>query len=126
MPPPLFTRSRSRGERLWTNARVAVPAVLTFVPLMLLATFIHLNRFHLGARSASARVAGWGSLSPHVAVVAVVPVRLIAQWRVRGPDEERGELLPPWLRAHLPCPTEFPTRSHEWRPVSGGPDRGGH
>jgi hypothetical protein len=88
-------------ERLWANARIAVPAVLTFVPLMLLATFIHLDRFHLGAGTTSARVAGWGWLSLYVAVVAVVPVGLIAQWRVRGRDEERGEPLPPWLRALL-------------------------
>ena len=88
-------------ERFWVNARIAVPAILTFTPLMLLATFIHLDRFHLGAGTTSGRVAGWGWLVLYVVVVAVVPAGLIVQRRVRGSDPQRTEALPQRLRGLL-------------------------
>src|SRR5215472_15294794 len=37
-------------ERLWANARIAVPAVLVFTILTLAATLTHLGQLHLGGR----------------------------------------------------------------------------
>jgi hypothetical protein len=33
-------------EQAWANIRVAIAAVSAFIPLMLLATLLHLDRFH--------------------------------------------------------------------------------
>src|SRR5215469_2429227 len=37
-------------QRLWANARIAVPAVTVFTVLTLAATLTHLGQLHLGAR----------------------------------------------------------------------------
>jgi hypothetical protein len=89
-------------ERLWVNVRAAVVAVAVFVPLMFSATLIHLDRFHLGAGSATARAAGWGWLVFYVVVVVVVPAALAAQLLlVRGRDPEARAPLDPKLRLVL-------------------------
>jgi hypothetical protein len=73
--------------------------VATFVPMMLLTTLLHLDRFHLGAGDTNARIAGWA----WIAVYAVVPVLLIAilatERRAPGLDSAGGPPLPSWLRA---------------------------
>src|ERR1044071_3401066 len=46
-------------ERLWENARVAVPGVLAFIWLVLLATLLHLDKFHLDDDRFFAALAAW-------------------------------------------------------------------
>lgn len=82
-------------ERTWAHARVAVPAVLVFTTLTLVATLLHLDRFHLDS------VFGW----VWVAVYAVVPPLMLAllvqQLRAPGRDPARAAPLAPWLRLAL-------------------------
>ena len=82
-------------QRIWAHARVAVPAVLVFTTLTLVATLLHLDRFHLDS------VFGW----VWVAVYAVVPPLMLAllvyQLRVPGADPLRQAPLAPWLRGAL-------------------------
>jgi hypothetical protein len=89
-------------ERYWANVRAAVIAVGVFVPLMFTATLIHLDRFHLGAGSATARAAGWGWLVFYAAVVVVVPAAVAVQLlTVRGEDPPRRAPLALWVRTTL-------------------------
>src|SRR5947208_8026489 len=46
-------------ERAWASIRVTVAAVAAFVPLMDLATFLHLDRFHLNSSDPLAWTAAW-------------------------------------------------------------------
>lgn len=92
----------SARERDWANARSAVVAASVFVPLMFAATLLHLDRFHLGAGSATGRAAGWGWLCLYVAVLVAVPLGVAHQLgRTHGVDPPRAERLPRALRALL-------------------------
>ena len=44
----LLELSSSR-KKLWARTRIAVPAVLLFTTLTLVATLIHLDKFHIGS-----------------------------------------------------------------------------
>jgi hypothetical protein len=88
-------------EREWANIRIVLAAVGTFVPLMLLTTLLHLDRFHFAATDTNPRVAAWAWM----AVYAVVPVLLVAvivlQLRTPGGDTPAPTHLPLWLRLLL-------------------------
>src|SRR5712692_507014 len=43
-----FLEFLSARERVWAQARLAVPAVLTFTVLTLVVTLVHRDRFHFG------------------------------------------------------------------------------
>src|SRR5438477_11787365 len=55
-------------ERTWARARLAVPAVLVFTTLMLVATLLHLDRFHLASPLPVARGVTWAWLAIFVGV----------------------------------------------------------
>src|ERR1051326_4868245 len=56
------------AERAWANIRVAVAAVVAFVPLILLTTFLHLDRFHFNSPDSFAQVAAWAWMIVYVTV----------------------------------------------------------
>jgi hypothetical protein len=66
-------------QRSWDRVRVAISPVLVFLPLMMIATLVHLDRFHLNAGTSSARVAGWGWLVLYAVVLVVIPAALLFQ-----------------------------------------------
>jgi hypothetical protein len=82
-------------QRVWASARIAVPAVLLFTTLTLLATLLHLDRFHLDTAS------GWVWLAVYVAVPPVMLALFVRQLRVPGDDPPRRAPLPRWLRLVL-------------------------
>jgi hypothetical protein len=89
-------------QRLWANARIAVPAVLVFTVLTLAVTLTHLGQLHLGAGFAA------GTQTVTVAWIAIyllVPVLLLVllavQARIPGADPPRTACLPGWLNAVL-------------------------
>jgi hypothetical protein len=92
----LALRSRS-----WRDARVPLVTVLVFAVLTLLATLLHLDRFHFAAPGLVARAAAWIWL----AVYVVVPVALLGvvlrQGRAAGQRPAPERRLPAWLRALL-------------------------
>ena len=56
-------------QRIWANARIAVPTVLVFTVLTLVATLLHLGQFHLGGQFAiSTRAVTWAWIAEHVAM----------------------------------------------------------
>ncbi len=86
-----------RRERAWVNARVGVFTILLFVMLMLLATLLHLDRFHFGASGAVARFAAWFWLFVYVIVPPAMLALLAVQLRMSGSDPPRQRALPSWL-----------------------------
>jgi hypothetical protein len=91
----------SARERVWARARLAVPAVLLFTALMLLATLLHLDRFQFNSPHAVARGVTWAWLAIYVVVPIAGVALLVGQLRVPGDDPPRLAPLPPWMRAVL-------------------------
>lgn len=82
------------GQRSWARARTALPAVFTIAVLLLIATAIHLDRFHHDL---------FGRFWEAVYVV-VVPLLVYLTWsqvRRSGPAGDGDRPLPGWLRAVL-------------------------
>ncbi|MCC6626788.1 MAG: hypothetical protein IT340_05215 [Chloroflexi bacterium] len=95
----IFLASR---ERSWARARIALYGVLAFTALMLAATLLHLDRFHLGGeRPVSAVVAGWSWLVVYVVALVWQLAIAVAQQRDRRPDPPRQTPLPTWVRLLL-------------------------
>jgi hypothetical protein len=92
-----WTAARARG---WADARIAVPAVFVFTVLTLVATLVHLEKFHFGTSfEAGTQAVTWAWLF----IYTVVPLLMAALW-VRqsgapGGDPPRRYRLPTWLRA---------------------------
>lgn len=87
-------------QRLWANARIAVPTVFIFTTLTLIVTLIHIENFHLGAEfEIRTRIVTW----VWILIYVTVPVALGALWwiqsRVPGGDPPRAIPLPGGLRA---------------------------
>ena len=86
----------------WANARIAVPAVLTFTVLTLAATLTHLDQLHLGAAFAiGTQVVTLAWIVIYIAVPALLVILLAAQARTPGTDPPRTTTLPTWLSATL-------------------------
>ncbi len=86
----------SARERLWANARPAVPGVWLFTTLTLIATLIHLDRFHTDSAF------GWIWLVIYVGVPPLLLwLFLRQQFMLKMPDPPRLYPLPYWLRISL-------------------------
>ena len=88
-------------ERTWARARIAVPAGLVFTSLMLVATLVHLDRFHFHSTIRIAQTVTWIWLVVYVLVPSLMLVLLAFQLRVRGTDVPRAAPLPRWMRLAL-------------------------
>lgn len=91
----------SSRKNHWGEGRIAVPAVFTFTTLTLLATLLHLNRFHFYSRLIFAQSAAWFWLAIYAIVPPVMLVMWVRQRRATGEDPERTFKLPRFLRAVL-------------------------
>jgi hypothetical protein len=85
-------------QKLWANARIAVPTVFVFTVLTLTATLLHLGQFHLGSQFAAGTrtvTVAW------IAIYVLVPVLMLVifgvQARTPGIDPPRSAPLPVWL-----------------------------
>jgi hypothetical protein len=93
-----FTASR---ERTWAATRTAVPGVLLFTVLTLVATLLHLDRFHLDECEPLARVVAWGWLVVYVSFPLAMGTALVWQRRVPGVDPPRIDPMPSWVHVVL-------------------------
>ena len=85
-------------QRLWANARIAVPAVTVFTVLTLAATLTHLGKLHLGARfPAGTQIVAVAWIAIYLLVPALMAVLLAVQARTPGSDPPRSASLPAWL-----------------------------
>ena len=89
-------------QRLWANARIAVPSVFVFTVLTLVATLLHLGQLHLGAHAPVAtRTVTVAWIAIYVLVPALLLVVFAVQARTPGVDPPRSAPLPAWLLAVL-------------------------
>ena len=71
-----FEWSAARA-RTWADARIAVPAVFVFTVLTLIATLLHLDKFHLGSSfGLGTQFVTWA----WIAIYAVVPILMVVLW----------------------------------------------
>jgi len=89
-------------QRIWANARIAVPTVLTFTVLTLVATLAHLDLFHLGSQFATGtRTVTWAWIAIYVLVPLLMLIILVVQLRTPGGDPPRSAPMPSWVYALL-------------------------
>jgi hypothetical protein len=88
-------------EKTWANARVAVPSVFLFTTLTLVATLLHLDKFHLNSPVVSAMVAAYLWLAIYIAVPIALLILLIYQIRLQGSTPTRKATLYIWMRLVL-------------------------
>ncbi len=81
----------SARERVWSRARLAVPAVLIFTILTAIATMIHRDIFH-------DNWIAWAWIGIYLIVPPVFMIVLGMQLQEPGVDEPRQFPLPDWLR----------------------------
>lgn len=85
----------SGRQRVWANARIAVPAVFVFTVLTLAATLMHLGQFHLGGEFATGtRIVTVAWIAIYVLVPALMVIVLVVQARAAGADPPRSATLP--------------------------------
>ena len=89
----------SLRERAWANVRVAMAPILTFVPLITLATFLHLQPFHFHSSILGARIAAWAWLVVYILDPILVVVAVVLQLRIAGDDPPVLNPVAPWARA---------------------------
>jgi hypothetical protein len=88
-------------EKTWANARVAVPSVFLFTTLTLIATLLHVDKFHLNSPVVSAMVAAYLWLAIYTAVPIAMLILLIYQIRLQGFTPKRKATLHTWMRLIL-------------------------
>jgi hypothetical protein len=78
------------AQRRWSDARIAVPTVFVFTTLTLVATLLHLGKFHFGnAFEAGTRAVTWAWLAIYVIVPILMVVLWVVQARQPGTDGPR-------------------------------------
>ena len=85
-------------QAAWANARIAVPAVLVFTVLTLVATLMHLDKFHLGGTYAiGTQIVTWAWIAIYTLVPLLMLAVLAIQVRIPGADPQRSAALPGWV-----------------------------
>ncbi len=77
-------------QAFWTHARVAMPGIIVAGVFLLLATFIHLDRFHMDA------VTGWAWLILYALLPPGAAVLVLRQRRLPGGGGPRTAPMPRW------------------------------
>jgi len=85
-------------EREWTRIRVIVPTVTLGVSLILLATLLHLDRFHFDSPFITAQIWAWAWLVLYAALVLALLYALWQQRQMSGVELPRQRELAAWLR----------------------------
>jgi predicted outer membrane lipoprotein len=89
-------------QAAWAHARIAVPAVLVFTVLTLVATLLHLDKFHFGGSfAARTQIATWGWIAIYALVPLLMLIALAVQTRIPGQDPPRSAALPGWVYGAL-------------------------
>lgn len=85
----------------WVVTRTAAVVICTFVFMMTIATFLHLDKMHLQSDHLTARVAAWLWVVVYVVVPPALAIPLVRQWRHQGADPPRFDPMPTALRYAL-------------------------
>jgi hypothetical protein len=93
-----FLMFLSSRQRAWAQSRLAIPAVMVFTVLEAIATFQHIDRFHLNSSNLLEGIVAWGWLVPYVAGPLVTAVLVARQLKAPGADPTRRAPLPTAMR----------------------------
>ncbi len=85
-------------EPLWANVRVGVWVVATGLIAILIASLLHIDKFHLDSAVPSAKGWAWSWMFLYIVLVPGLAVTLRAQSRTPGDDPPRTAPLPNSLR----------------------------
>lgn len=85
----------------WTAVRIPYVTIAVFVVLTLLATLLHIDRFHFGSAGVVARFAAWLWLVIYVVVPVLMVIMLVAQERRIGVNSDITVAVPHFLSAAL-------------------------
>lgn len=88
-------------ETSWSNARIAVPAVLLFTVLTLIVTLVHLENFHFDAPGWHTVAGTWAWLIVYAVVPLIMGWLLVRQRTLGGDEPPRTTPLPGWMRVAL-------------------------
>jgi hypothetical protein len=91
----------SSRERNWSRARLAVPAVLLFTTLTLIATLLHLEPFHFDSPLLITRAGTWVWMVIYAGVPPALALIWLYQVRQPGSDPPVYFHLPAWMRLLL-------------------------
>jgi hypothetical protein len=91
----------SARQKYWALARVGLIGVQAFVWLTLLATALHLDKFHFGVTDSVARGAAWVWLTVYAVEPPVLLVVYLRQLRQSGADPEVTATIPQAYRTVL-------------------------
>lgn len=98
----VFVEYLASRERIWANARIAVPAVLLFTGLTTIVTLRHLDKFHFGSEhSAFTQLITWVWLVVYLVVPPLLAVLWYRQTQAPGQDPPRRFPVPVGLRVLL-------------------------
>jgi hypothetical protein len=84
-------------ERVWARAWVVYPAMLIFTSLTLLATFLHLDKFHFSGPGFLATLTAWAWLIVYIIAPPLMVVLLYLQLRAPGADPKPDRPVPAWF-----------------------------
>lgn len=91
----------SGREKNWAYVRGPALGLLVFLWGTTLATFLHLDKFHLTSQNWLTLAVAWIWILIYIVVPPMLIVMLIAQARAQGNDPERSLNMPAWMRALL-------------------------
>jgi hypothetical protein len=97
----LFLAVQSAIQTRWAMARVGLVGVQVFLWLTLLATLLHLDKFHLSADDNFARGAAWLWLFIYIVDPPLLTYAYLRQVRQKLVDGPRRHVTPTWFRACL-------------------------
>lgn len=93
---------RASQDTDWTSARIAVPAVWVFTTLTLVATLLHIDKFHFGPDFAGfTQFVTWVWLAVYALVPLVMGALWLMQARRSGTSPAHTAPLPGWMSAVL-------------------------
>lgn len=86
-----FLAFLSMRERVWANARLTYCVSIVFITLTMVATLLHLDKFHFDNAN------GWLWTIVYVGVPPLLLVLLVGQFRLPGGDPPRRSSIEGWL-----------------------------
>ncbi|NDW53777.1 hypothetical protein [Aliiroseovarius sp. PrR006] len=93
---------RASQDTSWDSARIAVPAVWIFTTMTLIATLLHIDKFHLGADFAPfTQFVTWVWLAVYGSVPIVMGALWLLQLRQSHADGPRANPMAGWMRVAL-------------------------
>jgi hypothetical protein len=91
----------STRQAAWASARIFAPGTLVFATLILVATLVHIDRFHWHGPTTYAQFQAYLWITIYAAYPPALAAAWLHQTRARAPDPPRLAPLPGWFRLVL-------------------------